>query len=92
MSRALVTLAEQGVEAGAAAKAKLAAAYQQFMATEDPRDKGEAGQELIRAIFGRTAIAEDPLTRYFGSFILCGAGEHPNTILKGGMKPFGTQL
>jgi hypothetical protein len=61
MSRALVTLAEQGVEAEAAARAKLAAAYKEFMAEADPAKKSEAGKELIQAIFGRDAIAEDLL-------------------------------
>lgn len=61
ISRALVTLAEQGVEAEAAERARLAAAYQQFMNTEDPARKNEVGQELIQAIFGKAAIAEDPL-------------------------------
>jgi hypothetical protein len=28
----------------------------------------------------------------FGTFILCGTDEHPKTLLKKGMKPFGTQL
>jgi hypothetical protein len=61
MSRALVTLAEKGVEAEAAARAKVAAAYEQFMTTDDPKKKGEVGKELIQAIFGREAIAEDPV-------------------------------
>ena len=61
MSRALVTLAEQGVEAEAAAKAKLSAAYERFMGTQDPDQKTEAGRDLIRSIFGREAIAEDPV-------------------------------
>jgi hypothetical protein len=61
MSRALVTLAERGVEAEAAARAKLTTAYEQFMAESDPARKGEVGEDLIRAIFGRAAIAEDPL-------------------------------
>jgi hypothetical protein len=61
MSRALVTLAEQGVEAQAAERARLAAAYEQFMNTSDPARKNEVGQELIQAIFGKAAIAEDPL-------------------------------
>lgn len=26
----------------------------------------------------------------FGSFLLCGTGEYPKTVLKKGMKPFGT--
>jgi len=61
MSRALVTLAEQGVEAQAAQRVKLAAAYQQFMNADDLTAKNEAGQELIQAIFGKAAIAEDPV-------------------------------
>jgi hypothetical protein len=61
MSRALVTLAEQGVEAEAAARAKLATAYKEFMAAADPAKNDEAGKELIQAIFGRDAIAEDPV-------------------------------
>jgi hypothetical protein len=55
MSRVLVTLAEQGVEAEAAERARLAAAYEQFMSTDDPARKNEAGQELIQAIFGKAA-------------------------------------
>src|SRR6476659_4724601 len=54
-SRALVTLAERGVEAEAAARARLAAAYEQFMAEGDPARKSKAGEDLIRAIFGRAA-------------------------------------
>ncbi len=61
MSRALVTLAEQGVEAETAGRARLAAAYEQFMSTEDVARKNEVGQELIQAIFEKGAIAEEPL-------------------------------
>jgi hypothetical protein len=61
MSRALVTLAGRGIEAEAAARAKLTAAYEDFMAERDPTRKSEVGEDLIRAIFGRAAIAEDPL-------------------------------
>jgi len=61
MSRALVTLAERGVEAEAATRARLATAYEQFLAAGDPGRKNEAGEELIRAIFGSGAIAEDPV-------------------------------
>jgi len=60
VSRALVTLAERGVEAESAARTRLAAAYQEFMAA-DAEKKSEAGKELIQAIFGRDAIAEDSL-------------------------------
>ena len=60
-SRALVILAERGVKAEAAARARLTATYEQFMAERDPVKKSEVGEDLIRAIFGRAAIAEDPL-------------------------------
>ncbi len=56
MSRALVALAELGVEAGAAARAMLTGAYEKFMAEGDPVRKGEAGADLIQAIFGSDAI------------------------------------
>jgi hypothetical protein len=61
MSRAFVTLAERGVEAEAAARVKLTAAYEQSMVERDPARKSEVGEDLIRAIFGRAAIAQDPL-------------------------------
>jgi hypothetical protein len=61
MSRALVTLAERGVEAEAAARARLTASYDEFMAAADPTKKSAIGEDLIRSIFGRAAIAEDPL-------------------------------
>jgi hypothetical protein len=44
-----------------AARARLAAAYKEFMSEADPMKKNEAGKELIHAIFGRDAVAEDPL-------------------------------
>jgi hypothetical protein len=61
MSRALVELAQRGVEAEAAARDHLKATYRRFMAEENPQRKGEAGRDLIRAIFGKDAIAEDPI-------------------------------
>ena len=60
-SRALVELAQRGVKAEAAAREQLNATYRRFMAEADPRRKGEAGKDLIRAIFGKDAIAEDPV-------------------------------
>ena len=59
MSRALVVLAQSGVDAEAAARQNLNAAYRRFMAEADPARKDEAGKDLIRAIFGKDAIAED---------------------------------
>ena len=61
MSRALVVLAQRGVEAEAAARANLNVTYRRFMAEADPERKNEAGKDLIRAVFGTDAIAEDPL-------------------------------
>ena len=61
MSRALVVLAQRGVEAEAAARANLNATYRQFMNETDPERKSEAGKELLRAVFGSDAIAEDSL-------------------------------
>lgn len=59
MSRALVALAERGVRAEAEAKEQLKASYNRFVAENDPALKNEAGKDLIRAIFGTEAIAED---------------------------------
>jgi hypothetical protein len=61
MSRALVVLAQRGVDAEAAARANLNATYRRFMSEADPGRKGEAGKDLIRAIFGKDAIAEDSI-------------------------------
>jgi hypothetical protein len=61
MSRALVVLAQRGVEAEAAARNNLKTTYGRFMAETDPQRKDEAGKDLIRAVFGKDAIAEDPL-------------------------------
>lgn len=61
MSRALVVLAERGVEAETAARESLNAAYREFMSEDDVERKNDAGKELIRSIFGRDAIAEDPV-------------------------------
>ena len=49
------------VERAAAARKNLDATYRRFMAEADPERKGEAGKDLIRAIFGKDAIAEDPI-------------------------------
>jgi len=61
MSRALVALAERGVQADAEAKERLKASYDRLLAAENPTGKEEAGRDLIRAIFGKDAIAEDPV-------------------------------
>ena len=59
MSRALVALAERGVRAELDAKENLQATYRRFMKEQAPALKEEAGKDLIRAVFGRDAIAED---------------------------------
>jgi hypothetical protein len=61
MSRALVSLAERGASAEREAREQLKAAYRRFMAEHEPDRKEQAGKDLIRAIFGKGAIAEDPL-------------------------------
>jgi hypothetical protein len=61
MSRALVTLAERGVEAEASARNNLNAAYERFMSADEARTKDDAGRDLIKAIFGNDAIAKDPV-------------------------------
>lgn len=59
ISRALIALAERGVRAEAEAKERLKTSYNRFLAENDPALKNEAGKDLIRAIFGTEAIAED---------------------------------
>jgi len=59
ISRALVSLAERGVRDEKDAKDRLKASYHRFLAESEPAKKDEAGKELIRAIFGTDAIAED---------------------------------
>lgn len=61
MSRALVSLAERGVRAEQEAEENLKAAYRRFMKEQDPARKDEAGRDLIRAIFGKDAIAKDTI-------------------------------
>lgn len=61
MSRALVALAERGVHAEFEAKENLKSAYTRFLSEKEPSRKDEAGRDLIRAIFGKDAIAEDPV-------------------------------
>jgi hypothetical protein len=59
VSRALAELAERGVRAEAEAKLQLKTAYRTFMEEAEPERKNEAGRDLIRAIFGKNAVAED---------------------------------
>lgn len=59
MSRALISLAERGARAESEARENLKATYKRFLDEQDPGRKNEAGQDLVRAIFGKDAIAED---------------------------------
>jgi len=59
MSRALVSLAERGARAELDAKENLKAAYKRFMDEQEPARKNEAGKDLVRAVFGKGAIAKD---------------------------------
>jgi len=59
VSRALVSLAERGVRAEQDAERELKATYHRFMKEQDPVRKEETGKDLMRAIFGKDAIAED---------------------------------
>jgi hypothetical protein len=61
ISRALVTLAERGVRAEQDAKENLKSAYRRFLKEKEPSKKDEAGRDMIRAIFGKDSIAEDPV-------------------------------
>ncbi len=61
MSRALISLAERGIRAEQDAKENLKAVYKRFMDEQEPARKNEAGKDLVRAIFGKDAIAEDPV-------------------------------
>jgi hypothetical protein len=57
MSRALVFLAERGAKAERDAKADLMRAYRRLMKEKDPQKQEQAGDDLIRAIFGPDAVA-----------------------------------
>jgi hypothetical protein len=61
ISRALVTLAERGLRAEDESKKNLQTVYRKFLREKEPSKKEEAGRDLIRAVFGKDAIAEDPI-------------------------------
>jgi len=61
VSRAVIALAERGVQAEREAKDNLRSAYQTFLREREPEKKDQAGKDLIRAIFGADAIAEDSI-------------------------------
>jgi hypothetical protein len=56
-----VTLAERGVRVEYDAIETLKIAYRAFLKEQEPSKKEAAGKDLIRAIFGKDAIAEDPI-------------------------------
>ena len=58
VSWALVAPGQRGVEV-TAARHDLDAGYCRFMSEPDREQKGEAGKDLIRAVFGKDALAED---------------------------------
>jgi hypothetical protein len=60
-SRALVALAQRGLDAEASARAHLDSKYRRFLSETHPDRKGEAGKDLIRAVFGKDSIAEDSI-------------------------------
>jgi hypothetical protein len=61
VSRAVASLVARGVQAERGEKANLEAAYDRFMNESDPSHREVAGKDLIRAVFGKDAIAEDPV-------------------------------
>ncbi len=48
--------------------------------------------QLAREVRRVAKERKDTWYKDFGSFVLCGTGEYPKTVLKTGMKPFGTPL
>jgi predicted DNA-binding ribbon-helix-helix protein len=61
VGRALVVLAEKGVQVEREAQGNLALAYRRFLKAPATAKKDKAGKDLIRAIFGKDAIADDPI-------------------------------
>jgi hypothetical protein len=59
--RRLAVEVERGAEAEAAGRGGLNPSYRRFMTEADPELKGEAGKDLIRAVFGKDAIAGDSI-------------------------------
>ena len=55
----------------------LEAAYQRFMNEQEPIRKEEAGKDLIRAIFGKDALAEDPVCQPASISLAASLGTSP---------------
>ena len=60
-SKAIVLLAERGVQARRDNERRLEESYRRFMAEADPKQRAKEGDELIRAVFGDDAIAPDTI-------------------------------
>jgi hypothetical protein len=56
-SAALVFLAERGVRAEREAQENLQRSYRRYLKERDPERKLQAGDDLIRSVFGADAIA-----------------------------------
>jgi hypothetical protein len=54
-------LAERGVQAELDAKENLQTTYKLFMNEQEPSSKNQAGKDLVRAIFGKDALATEDL-------------------------------
>src|SRR5438067_310708 len=59
VGRALVTLVARGVRAETSEREHLEAAYDRFMNVKNSAKRDNAGKNLIRAVFGKGAIAGD---------------------------------
>lgn len=59
LSKAIVFLAERGVEAQRSAELELKRSYERLMDEKDTAQKPEARKDLIKAIFGPDSIATD---------------------------------
>jgi hypothetical protein len=61
IGRALVVLAEKGAQVEREAQENLTLTYRRFLKAPATAKKDKAGKDLIRAIFGKDAIADDPI-------------------------------
>jgi hypothetical protein len=56
-----MNMAERGVRVKRNANEVLRSTYRKFVTEKGPSKKEEAGKKLIRVVFGKDAIAEDPI-------------------------------
>ena len=61
MSRALVSLAEQGVQARRDRRQQILSAYGRLVSEQNPQAIEQAGEDLMESIFGKNAFAKDPV-------------------------------